>query len=422
MVTCSICQNSKNQAHYGVKGGNATHCKGCKDDANDPALITVTHKKCQGDVNCHENPYYGIVEGDPLFCVKCKENQPNRNELHNVTKPKCECGTFAKYGVKNGKKSILTHCSPCAKVYNTDLDNNLELNDEQKDVLRLKELGHTNCLICDETRPSFALVGTTKEIYCQKCSDKVEAPTYSTKTRCYTCKNKFTKPNTEFDITTLNKDEISQIGLARWGFNGDKKYCGKCKKEGMTDKKDKVNNATNENNTSENKNNCSICFEKCKKYETFCLRCYINQYTNVDNQPHKLSNFQEVVCFQTKKASVGEFIREKFPNCNWEFNKFISNKTSGKRADIYLELGFRAIIIEIDEYPHCVKYEEAYRKGLQELFSNTVHKQVVFIRFNPDKYTDSNGKKIRACWTSGKSVANRIINDNVIINIVKRGN
>ena len=69
----------------------------------------------------------------------------------------------------------------------------------------------------------------------------------------------------------------------------------------------------------------------------------------------------------------------------------------------YLGLLFRiAIIIEIDENQH-IKYDcTCENKRLMELSQDLQHRPIVFIRFNPDDYTNQDGILVKSCWRLNK--------------------
>jgi hypothetical protein len=66
------------------------------------------------------------------------------------------------------------------------------------------------------------------------------------------------------------------------------------------------------------------------------------------------------------------------------------------------------IIIEVDENKHQEYDCSCENKRLMELSLDLGHRPIVFIRFNPDAYTNQNGEKIKSCWKLNKLGVMRI--------------
>jgi hypothetical protein len=126
-----------------------------------------------------------------------------------------------------------------------------------------------------------------------------------------------------------------------------------------------------------------------KKYEGFCLRCFIYKY------PLKTVSKN----YKTKEFAVVEFIRAKFPEHIWIADKIVTGGFSRRRPDLILYLKDYIIIIEIDENQH-IDYEcLCENRRIMEISQDLGHKNAIFIRFNPDDYK-SGDKKITSCWAA----------------------
>ena len=134
---------------------------------------------------------------------------------------------------------------------------------------------------------------------------------------------------------------------------------------------------------------CSVM--KNKKYEGYCLFCYVNLFP--DNEI--------IRNYKTKEKSVVESIKTKFPEFSWVTDKKISNGCSNRRPDLLLDLGFQVIIIEIDEDKHNNYDLICENKRIMEVSQDLSHRNVIFIRFNPDSYKDGD-KKVTSCWSFNK--------------------
>jgi hypothetical protein len=98
---------------------------------------------------------------------------------------------------------------------------------------------------------------------------------------------------------------------------------------------------------------------------------------------------------KSKEHNVANFLKTEFPNLNWIFDKKIHGGISRKRPDILLQLGYRTLIIEIDEHQHASYFNEKSR--MDNLFNDLNNRQFICIRFNPDKYK-SNNTTVKSCW------------------------
>jgi hypothetical protein len=135
---------------------------------------------------------------------------------------------------------------------------------------------------------------------------------------------------------------------------------------------------------------CSVT--KNKKYQGYCLFCYI----------HLFPDNEIVRNYKTKEKSVFDYIKTYFSDFSWVSDKKIENGCSQKRPDLLLDLGFQIIIIEIDENQHNNYETTCENKRLMEISQDLHHRNTIFIRFNPDSYTYNN-KKITSCWSINKN-------------------
>lgn len=126
------------------------------------------------------------------------------------------------------------------------------------------------------------------------------------------------------------------------------------------------------------------------KYKGYCFNCFVHLFPNEKNSRN----------YKTKETIVSESIMTEFSEYNWIFDKTIGK--SNKRPDAFLELKSQIIIVECDENQHKAYECLCENKRLMQLSLDMSHKNIVFIRFNPDSYIDINNKKIPSCWTLGK--------------------
>ena len=130
------------------------------------------------------------------------------------------------------------------------------------------------------------------------------------------------------------------------------------------------------------------------KYEYYCLACFVN---NPENQ-----NKPIIHNYKTKEKEVVNRIRETFTHFTWVADKKVQDGCSRRRPDLLLDMGSHIIIIEVDENKHTDYDCSCEHKRLMELSHDLHHRPIIFIRFNPDDYTNQEGKLIKSCWKLNK--------------------
>ncbi len=129
------------------------------------------------------------------------------------------------------------------------------------------------------------------------------------------------------------------------------------------------------------------------RYDGYCLHCFIHLFPDKPN----------VKNYKTKEKAVIDYVFEQFPleKYSWISDKRIQDGCSRKRPDLFLDLGYQIIIVEVDENQHELYDCSCENKRLMELSQDVNHRPIIFIRFNPDEYTD-NDKKVTSCWGINK--------------------
>ena len=106
--------------------------------------------------------------------------------------------------------------------------------------------------------------------------------------------------------------------------------------------------------------------------------------------------------YKTKELTVYQYIKNMFPNLDIISDKIIYNGSSKRRPDIFIDIGYQIIIVEIDENQHSDYDCSCENKRLMEISQEVGHRSIIFIRFNPDDY-ELNDKKISSCWYINKN-------------------
>lgn len=77
-------------------------------------------------------------------------------------------------------------------------------------------------------------------------------------------------------------------------------------------------------------------------------------------------------------------------------------KSSGRKPDVLIDMGEWVVIVEVDERQHR---QQIYKgscenKRIMQIFDDAGRRPIVFIRFNPDSYKNSEGHRIPSPWTN----------------------
>lgn len=186
-----------------------------------------------------------------------------------------------------------------------------------------------------------------------------------------------------FNINSKAKNQCQFQACEKYAsFNYEGKIAVYC----SSHKKDEMINVKSKRCKTEY---CNIQVSQ-KKYQGYCLRCFINTFPDGTTARN----------YKTKEKTVVDFIKEKFTNINWICNKKVENGFSRRRPDIYADMNTHIVIIEIDENQHQAYDCLCDNKRLMEISQDFQHRPIVFVRFNPDSYISQEGKKVKSCWAA----------------------
>jgi hypothetical protein len=171
-----------------------------------------------------------------------------------------------------------------------------------------------------------------------------------------------------------------------------------------------------------------LCLTRAnKKFDMHCFYCFVNLFPDD----------KRVRNYKTKEKSVAGFIKITYPDLNWIEDKIIKYGCSRRRPDLLLDIEYDTmganientieanientnientniektnpiIIIEIDENEHAHYESICENRRLMELSQDLNHRNLVIIKFNPDKYK-KNGKNIPSCWEIDKTTGLSVI-------------
>ena len=174
-----------------------------------------------------------------------------------------------------------------------------------------------------------------------------------------------------------------------YNFDGKKKaiYCNEHKSDGMIDVISK-------------RCNTPFCLTRpSTKYNGYCLPCCINVHPEIEVSRN----------YKTKEKDVVDRITQTFTSFTWITDKTVQYGCSRRRPDLLLDMGSHIIIVEVDENKHTDYDCSCENKRVMELSQDLQHRPIVFIRFNPDDYTNQDGILVKSCWKLNKLGVMQII-------------
>ena len=366
-------------------------------------MINVKHKKC---LDCGKIPYFNLPDKKVgLYCSDhAKEN------MINIKSARCKtCNKIASFGLDKPeycsdhkldgmfdvthKQCAFTGCRKYP-LYNLPSETvglycKSHATSEMVDVMHTKCL-EANCMV----EPHFNFENEKVAIYCSE-HKKDKMINIRSKTCIFPdCK---TIPNYNFE--SINS------GL----------YCKTHKLEGMVDVKSKrcktegcikrpIYNNSNETIgiyciDHKTTDMIDVVNKRCissfcntlistNKYESYCSFCYI----------HLFPDKKITTNYKIKENEIANFILEIFKDKTWITDKKVSDGCSKRRPDLLLDLGYQVIIVEVDENQHTDYDCSCENKRIMQISQDLGHRNIVFIRFNPDDYINSKNIKIKSPW------------------------
>ena len=120
------------------------------------------------------------------------------------------------------------------------------------------------------------------------------------------------------------------------------------------------------------------------------MACFVNNPENRDKP--QMRNYK------TKEKDVVDRILQQFTHFTWIADRKVQDGCSRRRPDLLLDMGSHIIIVEVDEHRHTHYDCSCEHKRLMELSQDLQHRPIVFIRFNPDEYTNQDNVVVKSCW------------------------
>jgi hypothetical protein len=361
MVVCNntICNK---KAFFNYIGEKPISCKTHKL----PTMVDVLNKKC---LECSKIPLFNFkdVKGG-IYC-----NSHKKENMVNVTHRMClekDCNKQASFNIK-GK--FAEYCGSHKTEAMISVSHSICKAENCIKWACYKSKDSKKCEYCDEhKKDEMTYLAVTKKCNVVNCCARARYNHKNNKDTLYCAKHKL-KDMIYVNCVCVEKDCLI---LANYNLEGHKPlYCVKHKSLNMVDVRSK-------------KCITAMCgLTVGKKYEGYCLRCFIYTF------PEK----PITINYKTKESAVVQYILKEFPNCSWTADRRVENGCSKRRPDLIIDLGYQVIIIEIDEDGHKDYDCSCENKRIMELSRDVGHRPIVFIRFNPDGY-ERYGKKITSSW------------------------
>lgn len=338
-----------------------TCCASCKTDG----MIDIKNPRC----GCPKNaqPFFGF-SGDKTAsrCPACK-----LVGMIDIKSRRCGCPKqlMPSFGLPNDKRA--TACSFCKTGEMINIKNTrcgCPKNNVASYAVRGNKIPSA-CIFCKTDEMENIMY---KRCNCPKHRKALFGlPTDKHPTCCSSCKTQ--------DMVDIKHASCKcpRRTRASFGLSTDKvpSCCVICKTDAMVD----------------------IVNRKCKsewcdtsvgkKYDGYCMHCFI----------HLFPDKPVVRNYKTKEQAVVEYIKAAMPDIDIVSDRKIQDGCSRRRPDIFIDMGDQVIIVEIDENQHTNYDSSCENKRIMQLSQDVGHRNIVFIRFNPDGYKTSSGN-VSSCW------------------------
>jgi hypothetical protein len=335
------------QAVYGLELGKPTHCKKHKSEVQ----FDVTNKKC-AEPGCGKQPKFGWKGEDALFC-KAHSKEGMIDVVHKkCLEPGCDSRPFM--GLRSGKAQW------CADHATDDMINLINKLCEEEGCFKRACFGFTKGQPTHCRDHGDLEMENVKDKSCQGPGCKKTHIPYGNhltgRAFCATCRD----PKQHWKLTTCTKDTCRKVATHSESGYLPFVFC-----------------------------EAHASCEFSSYLEARCKKCNLQYICNEEG-------FCDI-CTPTKKyEKVSENLMKAFfekKGLTFEHNiQSAGSACSNNRPDFLFRTPFGLVAVENDEHQHSDRFcqcEQQRMVGLREAFGEAVH----FIRFNPDVYKPTIGKK-----------------------------
>ena len=365
----TICRDCPKRASFGLLGDRPRHCAAHKS----PDEVNVVSKLC-GIKGCRTHPTFG-PRGTTIGVHCAAHKSPDEVNVKNKVCEMTGCRTRPSFGPLG--TTIGLHCAAHKLPDEVDVNNKVcempgcrkqptfgppgttiglhcaahKLPDEVDVVSRVCEM--PGC----RTLPSFGPRGTTIGLHCaaHKLLDEVNV------------KNKVCEMSGCRTLPTFGPIGTT-IGL----------HCAAHKLLDEVDVRHKV---------------CISCLtirSHCGPKRAYCSRCCAYLFPHLATARRYLFKQRTITDFLSRHFTA-DVIDKPVGGC------------SRRRPDFLIDLGTHVIIVEIDENQHYDYDTLCEQTRVRELWEDLACRNIIFVRFNPDKYTDITNVKHPSAFPSESS-------------------
>jgi hypothetical protein len=329
-------------------------------------------KECGGCGLCQHGKQKRYCKecGGSAFCEhgkrkeRCKECSGSSICEHDKRKEACkEChgSSFCEHG------KLKQICKECSGV--SLCEHNIQKN-------RCKECGGSSVCEhgkqksqCKDCRGSQICQHNIRKTYCKECGGGAICKHDKSRSCCKEC------GGSSFCEHDKYKQSCKDCGGSKWCIHEkDKQYCKICDGKYLC------------------KSKWCATIGNRYKYNGYCISCFVHLFPDKPNTRN----------YKTKEKDVVDRITQTFNNFTWVADKKVQDGCSRRRPDLLLDMGSHIIIMEVDENKHTDYDCSCEHKRLMELSQDLQHRPIIFIRFNPDDYTNQEGVLVKSCWKLNK--------------------
>ena len=291
----------------------------------------------------------GMVDVKNKKC-RCKKSQPHfgffgerptccasckTTDMVAMMNKSCKCGIRAAFGLPGNKPSCCKNCK----------------TDDMVDVVSPK------CK-CGRVTPTFGYPEDMKAVCCVRCKTASMEDVNSQRCVCKRCRPNFGLPGAKATC------------------------CATCATEGMT----------NLNAPRCKQEHCDTIVVGGPN-DGYCIRCFIFLFPDKPTARFYKVKERHVADFVSDLAKVTPELH----NIEIVYDRQINGECSSRRRpDIRLELLTHSVIIEVDEKKH--NSYSCENKRIMQIYQDLGMRPTVFLRLNPDAYTDAAGVKHPSCF------------------------
>lgn len=355
--------------HYGPLGGSPMYCR----THADPSHIDLTNRMCAYPGCVKTQPTYGRPGGKGVYCrTHAPDDYIMVKTVRRCIYPNCELHPI--FGPRGGKpETCKTHIK---KGY-------------------INVISKTCANVACDTRPTYGLV-QRKPVYCQNHTplnagyrdvmNKMCNGTGCTSRAYY---GKLFQPKIHCrDHKTVDE------------YTNNNPKCKKCKKERPL--------------YTDQENNFPLRCDACKLdadvnvVERKCDTCKLPSFIRSDFQ-----DCEDCYAWWTVKPQKSKEVMVKaiLDTANVEYtshDKIPKDSCFRYRPDFMIDCGTHVLIVEVDEDQHRGYDCTCEQARMINLFQDQGGMHTIFIRFNPDTYTDSHGERHAWLPSRGKTLVDTI--------------